>query len=244
MFYQKILYEGRIKMVKYVYCGLYDIDLHGETYAEFNGEHPTMIVQTKKEPKMYIVIPFTSYEPDRWKKLKKKMCCRVESTDSIARIDRIKIINDSDITKRWIDNEKKSLLIPSKEDVDKVLKKALAYIESSFNQSYSSYLEYLEEREVLDNNIKKTFIDFDFKNTIFTFDFANEDVTKISFSMDYVKTMAMIDIQDFFNKIFNRRKFTIKIIDATKSIIVTVKNSDEKMLTIKEKYDSIISTEG
>lgn len=231
-------------MVKYVYCGLYDIDLHGETYAEFNGEHPTMIVQTKKEPKMYIVIPFTSYEPDRWKKLKKKMCCRVESTDSIARIDRIKIINDSDITKRWIDNEKKSLLIPSKEDVDKVLKKALAYIESSFNQSYSSYLEYLEEREVLDNNIKKTFIDFDFKNTIFTFDFANEDVTKISFSMDYVKTMAMIDIQDFFNKIFNRRKFTIKIIDATKSIIVTVKNSDEKMLTIKEKYDSIISTEG
>ena len=38
-------------MVKYVYCGLYDIDLHGETYAEFDGEHPTMIIQTKKEPK-------------------------------------------------------------------------------------------------------------------------------------------------------------------------------------------------
>lgn len=231
-------------MVKYVYCGLYDIDLHGETYAEFDGEHPTMIVQTKKESKMYIVIPFTSYEPDRWKKLKKKMCCRVESTNSIARIDRIKIINDSDITKRWIDIEKKSLLIPSKEDVDKVLKKTLAYIESSFNQSYSSYLEYLEEREVLDNNIKKTFIDFDFKNSIFIFDFTNDNVTKISFSMDYVKTMAMIDIQDFFNKVFNRRKFTVKIIDTTKSIVITVKNSDEKILTIKEKYDNIISTEG
>lgn len=231
-------------MVKYVYCGLYDIDLHGESYAEFDGEHPTMIIQTKKEPKMYIVIPFTSYEPDRWKKLKKKMCCRVESTNSIARIDRIKIINDSDITKRWIDTEKKSLLIPSKEDVDKVLKKALVYIESSFNQSYSSYLEYLEEREVLDSNIKKTFIDFDFKNSIFTFDFTNKDITKISFSMDYVKTMAMIDIQDFFNKIFNRRKFTIKIIDTTKSITVTVKNSDENMLTLREKYDSIMSTEG
>ena len=84
-------------MVKYVYCGLYDIDLHGKTYAEFDGEHPTMIIQTKKEPKIYMVIPFTSYEPNRWEKLKKKMCCRVESTNSIARIDKIKIINDSDI---------------------------------------------------------------------------------------------------------------------------------------------------
>ena len=56
--------------------------------------------------------------------------------------------------------------------------------------------------------------------------------------------MAMIDIQDFFNKIFNRRKFTVKIIDSKKLIVVSVKNSDEKMLTIKEKYDSIILTEG
>ena len=231
-------------MVKYVYCGLYDIDLHGETYAEFDGEHTTMIVQTKKEPKMYIVIPFTSYEPNRWKKLKKKMCCRVESTNSIARIDRIKIINDSDITKRWIDIEKKSLLVPSKEDVEKVLKKSLAYIEASFNQSYSFYLDYLKEREVLEDNIKKTFIDFDFNNSIFTFDFTEDNVTKISFSMDYVKSMAMIDIQDFFNKIFNRRKFTVKIIDVKKLIVVSVKNSDENMLTIKEKYDSIMSTEG
>lgn len=193
---------------------------------------------------MYIVIPFTSYEPNRWKKLKKKMCCRVESTNSIARIDRIKIINDSDITKRWIDIEKKSLLVPSKEDVEKVLRKALAYIEASFNQSYSFYLNYLKEREVLEDNIKKTFIDFDFNNSIFTFDFTEDNVTKISFPMDYVKSMAMIDIQDFFNKIFNRRKFTVKIIDSKKLIVVSVKNSDEKMLTIKEKYDSIISTEG
>lgn len=172
------------------------------------------------------------------------MCCRVESTNSIARIDRIKIINDSDITKRWIDIEKKSLLVPSKEDVEKVLRKALAYIEASFNQSYSFYLNYLKEREVLEDNIKKTFIDFDFNNSIFTFDFTEDNVTKISFPMDYVKSMAMIDIQDFFNKIFNRRKFTVKIIDSKKLIVVSVKNSDEKMLTIKEKYDSIISTEG
>lgn len=231
-------------MVKYVYCGLYDIDLHGETYAEFDGEHPTMIIQTKKEPKMYIVIPFTSYKPDRWVKLKKKMCCKVESTNSIARIDKIKIISDSDISKRWLDTERKSLLIPTKEDVSKVLTKALAYIEASFNQSYSSYLNYLEEREILDKNINETFNKFNFNNSIFHFDFSNESTTKISFSMDYVKTMAMIDIQDFFNQIFNRRKFTIKIIDSTRTILITVKNTDAKMLTIKEKCDNIISTEG
>lgn len=140
--------------------------------------------------------------------------------------------------------KKKCLLIPTKEDVDKVLKKALIYIESSFNQSYNSYLKYLEEREVFDKNITNTFIKFDFENSIFQFDFSNENITKISFPMKYVKTMAMIDIQDFFNKIFNRRSFTVKIMDATKTIVVTVKNSDEKMLTIIKKNDIIKETEG
>lgn len=231
-------------MVKYVYCGLYDIDLHGKTYAEFDGEHPTMIVQTKKEPKMYIVIPFTSYEPERWKKLKNKMCCRVESTNSIARIDRIKIINDTDISKRWIDIETKSLLIPSKEDIDKVLKKALAYIGASFDESYSSYLKYLNEREIFEENIKKTFDEYEFKGSIFSFDFSGDSNTKISFSMNHVETMAMIDIQDFFNKIFKRKNFTVKIIDYAKTITITVKNTDKKLLTIKEEYDKINSTEG
>ena len=231
-------------MVKYVYCGLYDIDLHGKTYAEFDGEHPTMIIQKKKEPKIYMVIPFTSYEPNRWEKLKKKMCCRVESTNSIARIDKIKIINDSDINKRWIDTKTKSLLIPSKEDVDKVLKKALAYINASFHASYSFYLGYMEERELFESHIQKTFVNFDLKNSIFTFDFSDEKTTKISFSMNFVKKLTMIDIQDFFNKIFNRRKFTIKIVDDAKIIVITVKNSEEKILTLKQKYDSMRTTEG
>lgn len=230
-------------MVKYIYCGLYDIDLHGKTYAEFDGEHPTMIVQTKKESKMYIVIPFTTYEPERWKKLKKKMCCRVESTNSIARIDRIKIINDEDISKRWINTETKSLLVPSKEDIDKVLKKALSYIEASFNQSYSSYLKYLEEREIFKEYIDKTFYKYAFKDSIFSFDFSDKN-TKISFSMNYVKTMSVIDIQDFFNKIFKRKNFSVKIIDSIKTVTIIIKNTDKKLLTIKEEYDKINSTEG
>lgn len=230
-------------MVKYIYCGLYDIDLHGKTYAEFDGEHPTMIVQTKKESKMYIVIPFTTYEPERWKKLKKKMCCRVESTNSIARIDRIKIINDEDISKRWINTETKSLLVPSKEDIDKVLKKALSYIEASFNQSYSSYLKYLEEREIFKEYIDKTFYKYVFKDSIFSFDFSDKN-TKISFSMNYVKTMSVIDIQDFFNKIFKRKNFSVKIIDSIKTVTIIIKNTDKKLLTIKEEYDKINSTEG
>lgn len=230
-------------MVKYIYCGLYNIDLHGKTYAEFDGEHPTMIVQTKKESKMYIVIPFTTYEPERWKKLKKKMCCRVESTNSIARIDRIKIINDEDISKRWINTETKSLLVPSKEDIDKVLKKALSYIEASFNQSYSSYLKYLEEREIFKEYIDKTFYKYAFKDSIFSFDFSDKN-TKISFSMNYVKTMSVIDIQDFFNKIFKRKNFSVKIIDSIKTVTIIIKNTDKKLLTIKEEYDKINSTEG
>ena len=232
------------RMVKYIYCDLYDIDLHGRTYAEFDGEHPTLIVQTKKEPKMYIVIPFTTYEPERWKKLKKRMCCRVESTNSIARIDKIKIINDADINKRWINVKTKNLLIPSKEDIDKVLKKALSYIEASFNQSYSFYLKYLEERGKFEEYIDNTFYKYNFKESIFSFDFSGETKTKISFPMSYVKTMAIIDIQDFFNKIFKRKNFSLKIIDSTKTVTITIKNTDKKLLTIKKEYDKINTTEG
>lgn len=231
-------------MVKYVFCGLYDIDLHGKTYAEFDGEHPTMIIQTKKEPRMYIVIPFTSYDDQKWKKYKKKMCCRVESTNSIARIDRIKIIHDSDINKRWIDIQLKSLLVPTKEDVDKVLKKALAYIEASFRESYSSYLKYLDERESFGEYVKSTFEKYEFSTSIFSFDFSDEKNAKISFPMSYVDTMAVIDLQDTFNKVFKRKNFTIKIIDSSKIVLITVKNIDKKLLTIKEEYDKINSTEG
>lgn len=231
-------------MVKYVYCGLYDINLQGKTSAEFDGEHPTMIIQTKKEPKMYIVIPFTSYEPERWEKLKNKMCCRVQSTNSIARIDKMKIINDTDIIKRWLDIGTKSLLIPRKEDVNKVLKKALAYIEASFNESYSSYLIYLNEREIFEDYIKKTFDNYEFENSIFSFDFSDDSNTKISFSMDYVKTMAKIDIQDLFNKVFKRGNFVVKIINSANMIEINVKNTDKKLLTIKEEYGKINLTEG
>ena len=232
------------RMVKYIYCGLYDIDLHGRTHAEFDGEHPTLIIQTKKESKMYIVIPFTTYEPERWKKLKKRMCCRVESTNSIARIDRIKIINDADINKRWINVKTKNLLIPSKEDIDKVLKKALSYIEASFNHSYSFYLKYLEERKKFEEHIDNTFYKYNFKESIFSFDFSGETKTKISFPMGYVKTMAIIDIQDFFNKIFKRKNFSVKIIDSTKTVSIIIKNTDKKLLTIKKEYDKINTTEG
>ena len=53
--------------------------------------------------------------------------------------------------------------------------------------------------------------------------------------MNYVETMAMIDIQDFFNKIFKRKNFTVKIIDSTETVTITVKNTDKKLLTIKER---------
>jgi hypothetical protein len=56
-------------MVKYVDCGLYNVDLEGETDGEYDENHPTLIIQTAKEPNMYFVIPFTTYTDTRWKNI-------------------------------------------------------------------------------------------------------------------------------------------------------------------------------
>ena len=68
---------------------------------------------------MYIAIPFTTYKKERWQKLKRYMCCRSISTNSIARIDKMEIISSSKIKNRWRENGK--LLIPEPEDLQNLI---------------------------------------------------------------------------------------------------------------------------
>ena len=113
-------------MIKITNAALYNVDLEGKDFGEFDGEHPTLIFRTKMEKDMYIAIPFTSYTEARWEKVKKYMCCRVKSTNSIARIDKIEIITKNKIKNRWRENKK--LLVPSKEDLDSVINKVNTYL--------------------------------------------------------------------------------------------------------------------
>lgn len=231
-------------MVKYVNCGLYNVNLEGDTSAEFDGEHPTLIVRTKVEKTMYIAIPFTTYTSERWLKLKDGMCCRVKSTNSIARIDKIEIINQNKIKNRWKDNENNKVLSPSKEDIEFVLNKAREYFIASINEGLSDSLSFKKEIDLLQKEIDEVIVNENLdkaKKLIISFD---DNQMCISFKMNLIYKLSSIDLYELFNKIFNRKNYRIEINNDLKLINVNVLNNDKKVLTIKQKYDKLNIAEG
>jgi len=189
-------------------AALYNVDLEGKACGEFGGQHPTLVFRTKMEKDMYIAIPFTTYTPERWLKLKTFMCCRVKSTNSIARIDKIEIITVNKITNRWRENGK--LLIPSKEDLETIISKVMAYCQASFTAGLNNYISSTKSYEALslefndiiirENILKKSFL---------SLDFTNKDSILLSFSCYFVKDISIQELYDLLNSAFSRGKYQI-----------------------------------
>ena len=62
-------------MKEYLNCGVYEVDLKGETDASFKGAQPFIIIQKLTEPTFYFIIPLTTYTKEKWEKLRKYGCC-------------------------------------------------------------------------------------------------------------------------------------------------------------------------
>lgn len=89
---------------------IYDVNLKGVDASEFKGSHPAVIVELSKR-KRFFVVPLTTYTKDRWDKAKKVgFGKRILSTNSIARIDKMKIIHSRDIGGRWVDKQTNSFI--------------------------------------------------------------------------------------------------------------------------------------
>lgn len=129
--------------------GIYAVDLKGTNDAEFKGTHPSLIMQSIKNKEMYYVIPLTTYSKDKWNKLRKLLCCRIVSINSIARIDKIKIIHKDKIPKRWMEGE--TLLVPTPNEILTVYNRLLEYIELSIKKSMDGYNKFYENYDKLYN---------------------------------------------------------------------------------------------
>lgn len=144
-------------MKKYVNGGIYKIDLHGKSQSEFKGPHPCIIIRTLKEKEMYIVVPLTSYTPEKWKKAKR---CgygkRINSTESIARIDKFAIIHERQIICRWVEND--AFLLPTLEEFYEVSSKTNAYFAKSITIVNSDYTNYINQVTKLEDYIKTLFV--------------------------------------------------------------------------------------
>lgn len=117
--------------------GIYQVDLKGYHDAEFNANHPSMIIQNLKEPDMFYIIPLTTYDREKWEKLRKYYCCRIESTNSIARIDKMQVRHISSIPKRWFSGGK--VLFPTPDELNLISTKLTEYVDLSVQRMQKEY---------------------------------------------------------------------------------------------------------
>ncbi len=228
-------------MEKFANAALYNVDLEGKDCGEFGGQHPTLVFRTKMEKEMYIAIPFTTYTPERWLKLKSFMCCRVKSTNSIARIDKIEIITVNKITNRWRENGK--LLIPSKEDLQTVIDKVMAYCLTSFNTGLRSYVSLNDEYETLSREFDDIIIKENIlKKSFMSLDFTNQNYIILIFGCCHVRNISIHELYDLLNSAFSRGKYQITFPHNNVSIKISL--TDKKALTLMQKHDSIKASEG
>lgn len=222
--------------------GVYQVDLHGLNDSEFTGNHPCLVVQSLKEKEMYYIIPLTTYTEERWKKLRKYYCCRVLSTNSIARMDKMQVRHKSFIPHKWVDSY--HVLYPTPDELDAVYKKMIAYISLSMNKSYNECKKYYKSIEEFRKICNRFFGEYQFDDFgIFNISF-NSTALVGTCDLNLASHITFDDVSDVFRKYFDYRNLTVRFNKDTNKIIITVKLCDPNVLTLKEHYDTIMASKG
>lgn len=130
--------------------GVYAVDLHGTESYEFKGVHPALIIRMLKEENMYYVVPLTTYTKERWEKCKRKgFGIRINSTNSIARIDKLNIVSEKQVQGRYYNAG--HLVLPTECEVTAVLKRVEEYISLSNSKSNKEYNKFVMQRSKFEN---------------------------------------------------------------------------------------------
>lgn len=126
--------------------GIYRVHFNGTSNSEFRGDHPTVVIRTLKEDEIYLVVPLTSYTKEKMEKARKKgFGYRINSTNSIARIDKIQIVNKTNIKNRWMENQ--ITLRITKEELIDLTSKVNDYINLSGEKATKEYSKYIDQYE-------------------------------------------------------------------------------------------------
>ena len=147
--------------------GVYAVDLHGTESYEFKGVHPALIIRMLKEENMYYVVPLTTYTKERWEKCKRKgFGIRINSTNSIARIDKLNIVSEKQVQGRYYNAG--HLVLPTECEVTAVLKRVEEYISLSNSKSNKEYNKFVMQRSkfAMDIIIEKNYEKFPYPITL------------------------------------------------------------------------------
>ena len=228
-------------MKKVINGCIYAIDLGGTEEYEFKGVHPAMVVRMLKEEKMYYVVPLTTYTKERWEKCKRQgFGCRVVSTNSIARIDKINIVTEKQIHSRYYNSEK--LVCAEPAEIEKVILRVEEYFKLSNQKGLNEYKKFYSEKKVFENKMYQFWIDNKFDDVYYNVKIEKGSI-ELELGKDEIRNLTFNDIVQVLSELLDASKLHFEK-KGNQSIIICF-NVDHKIaLTFQEKYDKFKSQKG
>ena len=228
-------------MKKVINGCIYAIDLGGTEEYEFKGVHPAMVVRMLKEEKMYYVVPLTTYTKERWEKCKRQgFGCRVVSTNSIARVDKINIVTEKQIHSRYYNSEK--LVCAEPAEIEKVILRVEEYFKLSNQKGLNEYKKFYSEKKVFENKMYQFWIDNKFEDVYYNVKIEKGSI-ELELGKDEIRNLTFNDIVQVLSELLDASKLHFEK-KGNQSIIICF-NVDHKIaLTFQEKYDKFKSQKG
>lgn len=229
--------------------GIYGVDLFDGTECDIEGSdyvgaHLTLIIQTYKEKDIYIAIPLTTYTPERWEKCKEKgYGVGIKGTNSIARIDKFRIISKKIIGTRWKSKMPKKNLRVSPEELSAIIEKLHSYINISSLLTIDSYNKYTQQYENIRNECIELFGKYNILESNIQIKFFRDDLICIIL-YNSVDCLSKNDIIDILSDYFYFKNIDILHSSDKSKFIFSVKNNDKFLLTFKETYDKLMVQKG
>ena len=228
-------------MKKVINGCIYAIDLGGTEEYEFKGVHPAMVVRMLKEEKMYYVVPLTTYTKERWEKCKRQgFGCRIVSTNSIARVDKINIVTEKQIHSRYYNYEK--LVCAEPAEIEKVILRVEEYFKLSNQKGLNEYKKFYSEKKVFENKMYQFWIDNKFDDVYYNVKIEKGSI-ELELGKDEIRNLTFNDIVQVLSELLDASKLHFEK-KGNQSIIICF-NVDHKIaLTFQEKYDKFKSQKG
>lgn len=228
-------------MKKVINGCIYAIDLGGTEEYEFKGVHPAMVVRMLKEEKMYYVVPLTTYTKERWEKCKRQgFGCRIVSTNSIARVDKINIVTEKQMHSRYYNSEK--LVCAEPAEIEKVILRVEEYFKLSNQKGLNEYKKFYSEKKVFENKMYQFWIDNKFDDVYYNVKIEKGSI-ELELGKDEIRNLTFNDIVQVLSELLDASKLHFEK-KGNQSIIICF-NVDHKIaLTFQEKYDKFKSQKG
>lgn len=228
-------------MKKVINGCIYAIDLGGTEEYEFKGVHPAMVVRMLKEEKMYYVVPLTTYTKERWEKCKRQgFGCRIVSTNSIARVDKINIVTEKQIHSRYYNSEK--LVCAEPAEIEKVILRVEEYFKLSNQKGLNEYKKFYSEKKVFENKMYQFWIHNKFDDVYYNVKIEKGSI-ELELGKDEIRNLTFNDIVQVLSELLDASKLHFEK-KGNQSIIICF-NVDHKIaLTFQEKYDKFKSQKG